>query len=113
MKLFYFSLFVFYFSLNLSAQCLLFDDHKQSIIANKDTPLSSEGCDEPMLIDKPIYPNPTDGFLWSPLDGLVIDMRGRYITNMKKGDNDMRELAQGVYLLINRTSHITLKFAKF
>jgi hypothetical protein len=100
--------------LSISAQCPLLDNENAAIADNRTSVLASDtGCDaakvEPI---KPLYPNPTNGFVWSPMDGDVYDVRGLKVGILKSGDNDVTDLAQGVYFVVNRALRVTLRFVK-
>jgi hypothetical protein len=101
--------------LSIAAQCPLFDDKLAALTDRQNSLIVSDnGCDEPIKTATltPLYPNPTDGYLWSPMGGEVYDVRGLKVGILTGGDNDVGYLAQGVYIVINRPLRQTLRFVK-
>ena len=68
-----------------------------------DTELGSQniGVDE-FTSNSIFYPNPVYDVVNLPTDGIIMDLNGRFVMNVKKGENFLTSLVDGVYIYQNK-----------
>ena len=103
-------IFLLLYPLSMAAQkCVLTDDTHAAILDNVGMVLlMDDDCPEKDLFL--FYPNPTVGFLFSSVRGSVFNTRGQQVGTIEKGENDLSELPQGIYIFRNATK--ICKFVK-